>query len=432
MTLTTIAAQLEDRIRSNRLLQLPVSWQDELIYPSYDGLSIMNLMQSVAGIFGVEVDRPLDEAVWAGQSLDDVERVVLFLTDGLGYKLLTQFMLDDAGVRDGIEALTDGRGPVPLTSTAPSTTAVALPTFWTARTPGEHGMISTMMYLSRFGTVGNMLSYAPAFGQHGAGAFSEWNMPPETFVEHPTLAEQLATVNVPVHLLLENKLHGTGLSRIMHRGVAHGHHHTGNLDMWLRLRDVLEQTAGQRCFVNAYWPVVDLLSHAYGFQSKYVYNEIAYQIQALRDLLSDPGVQDGHTLVLIVADHGHYDSVDTVDLPSDDSAKPIYDAMRGSFGGELRFAHLFLQSGSRQRVIDVLAQAFNDRLAWVEPQTARHAGLFGNGDTHPDVMNRMGDLIVISRQGYRLRDYNRYLKAIGIHGGLSDWEMMVPLIWRRI
>lgn len=434
-TLSADAERIENTIRACRLFDLSIPWNGEIIYPHYTGLSIINVMQSILGWFGVRVTHPLDRSVFDRRFQSDaIQRIVVYLTDGLGYRLLSQLVEEDAELRDIIATLTEGRGFVPLTSTAPSTTAVALPTLWTAHFPATHGMLGTMMYIPDFTTLGNMLAYMPAFGQHKPGAFVEWGADPEGFVPVKTVAEQLGSVGVSTHLLLDKGMMGSGLSRMMHRGVQDEHRyvHAGTHDIWMRLHDVLSRTAGQRCYVNVYWPVVDTLSHLYGAQSTYVKNEIKYQMRELRTVLASDRVRDGQTLVLIFADHGHYDAPTEINLNTDQRIRPIRDAMRGAFGGDARFAQLYLRAGKVHPVINVLNQDFQNDLAWIEPEAALQSGLFGTGDVHPQVMARLGDLIIIARQGIRLSDTLRPKKAVSIHGGLSDWEMLVPFMWKQI
>ncbi|GAB4520368.1 MAG: alkaline phosphatase family protein [Anaerolineae bacterium] len=426
-----VAAQIEDRIRAHRPLELPVPWSDDIIYPNYGGLSILNLMNSILAHFAVpDATTPLDNAVWMGaQAFEGVQRVVLFLTDGLGYKLLTEMTSVDAGLHEVVQDITEGRGPVPLTSTAPSTTAVALPTMWTGQPPIVHGMVGTQMFLREVGTFSDMLRYSPAMGKHARDAYEDWGLHAESFVPVPGLSERLAAVGVPSHLLLERQLMGSGLSRILHRGVekSNRHPHTGTSDVWLRLHDVLAATIGQRCFVNAYWSAVDSLSHLYGAKSRYVHHEIRLQMTMLRDVLASPQVHDGQTLVCIVADHGHHNVTDAVDFSRDPLTR---DAQRMPFGGDTRFAYLHLRTP--QRMIDVLSREYLDRLAWIETEAALHAGLFGSGEMNPELLFRMGDVIVVPRLGAWLVDEYRPPHHASMHSGLSEWEMLVPLLWRRV
>ena len=52
------AQSIEHDIYARRLLDLPVEWTNEIVYPSYDGLSIRNIPHSIAGL----LDAPLDDA----------------------------------------------------------------------------------------------------------------------------------------------------------------------------------------------------------------------------------------------------------------------------------------------------------------------------------------------------------------------------------
>jgi len=58
------------------------------------------------------------------------------------------------------------------------------------------------------------------------------------------------------------------------------------------------------------------------------------------------------------------------------------------------------------------------------------AGLFGppRGRTHPETLERLGDLIAIPRGRQALYWPYDPFELKGRHGGLSDEEMLVPLI----
>ncbi|MCA9882917.1 MAG: hypothetical protein KC708_08110, partial [Anaerolineae bacterium] len=112
------AAQLESEIRANRLLNPPTPWANELIYPSYADLSLRNIGHTVAQLLGAPLPNstPLDERVWGDALPADINRVVVFLMDGMGYLHLQMLMEEDEAVRESVMQLTQGNGPVPLTS----------------------------------------------------------------------------------------------------------------------------------------------------------------------------------------------------------------------------------------------------------------------------------------------------------------------------
>ncbi|MFW5709131.1 MAG: alkaline phosphatase family protein [Chloroflexota bacterium] len=425
------ASEFEREIRQNRLMDVAADWADELIFPHYDGLSIYNVSQTVQAIFGLQSPQPLDARVWNG-SVPDVDRVFLFLTDGLGYLFLRELIADDPKFADIIGDISDGRGVLPLSSVAPSTTAVALPVLWSASKPAQTGMIGTLMFLRELSMLSDVLFFKPGLGRHAHGTLSQWGLEAETFVPVSSLPQRLADSGIATHLVLDWALSGTGLSRILHRGINQHHLHAGTLDFWLRLADSLQATRGQRCYISAYWPVVDTLSHAYGARSRYVINEVHEQMARLRDLLRDESVQDGRTLVMVIADHGHSDYKQTLDFSQEPGAAPIRNAMRLTFGAEARFGYGYLREGTRTIVTDTIQKFFSDQLTWIDGSSAVTCGLFGNSEIHPDLNHRVGDIIMVPREGTTLADASRPVKHRSGHGGLSEKEMLVPLLWKVI
>ncbi len=430
---TNTADALESRIRANRLLDLPASWAGEVVFPYYSGLSLANVSLTAAHLLGLDVPDAalLDAAVWGG-SPPDADRVVLFLTDGLGYLWLKQAMADDDEIAALASDLSDGRGPLPLTSIAPSTTVAALTTLWTGVNPAAHGMLGTRLYLREFAMLSNMLGYKPLNGSHPDGVFATWGHAPETFVPVPGLGERLAGAGIPTHLLLPKNLMGSGLSKILHRGIQYRHVHVGYSDLWLRLEDVLRATVGQHVYVSVYWPAVDTVAHAYGAYNRYTHNEIKYQLARLRQTLDQPAVRDGRTLVMILADHGHSDVPREINLAQDEPARPIFDALRAGYGGENRLPFLYLRAEAAAAVVETLERHYADNLTWVESGPALAAGLFGTEAPYAETLHRLGDLVLIPRLGWQVSDNFARLDFLSMHGGLSDQEMLVPLLWKRL
>jgi predicted AlkP superfamily pyrophosphatase or phosphodiesterase len=427
------ARAVEEQIYSNRPIQLPAAWDHEVIYPHYGGFSIANLSQSILGLFGIPVEYPLHDMVWGG-ALDSqpVERVVLVLSDGLGYRLLQEMVQQDPLVYALVKRITAGNGPIPLTSTLPSTTAVALPTMWTGTFPGQHGMIGTVLYLRQFSTLVNMLTYAPLFGAQALGSLEAWGKAARTFAPVPGLAERLHKAGVATHLIIAKELVGTGLSTVLHRGVQHRYATAGLGDSWGRIHDVLHQTRGQRCFVTMYLSNVDALSHMYGQRSSHVKREIRSQLQSLSELLEDRSARDGKTLVIMVADHGHVETRLALDLDRNETMQGLREALHMTYACDASLSYLFIRADFRERVKEVLKERFSEHLTYADPSKAVECGIFGPQADHPDLLSRLGDLLVIARSGVRLADQVRPFNAKSWHGGLSEWEMLVPLMWRRI
>jgi len=425
----TLAQDLLARYRNNRPLSLDVSWEDELIYPAYDGFSIANLAQTIGTILGADYPTPLHPMLGIPA---DVDRVVLFISDGLGYLRLQHLIEQDSEVAELVNLLTDGRGETPITSVAPSTTVAALTSLWTGVSPATHGILGTTLFLREVAMMCDMLYFKPKSGILPNGILEAWGIDPVAITKTPALGEKLAQNGVATHLLSDKGLLGSGLSKILHRGIEHKHIHLGFHDMWGELRSLLAQTRGQKTYVSMYLHNLDVISHYYHAVSSQTADEIKNQLRQLHSVISDPQIADGRTLFLFVADHGHQDAPNQIRF-SESENKPFYDTMRMFFGGDSRLSHLYLRDGQRENAIQLGKQLFAGNVALVPSEQALEAGLFGIGQVHPEAIHRLGDLVSIPRPTYRNIDIPRSSdKVISLHAGLSAWETVVPLLWKVI
>ncbi len=429
-----LAASLEQIIRAHRPIALDVPWSDEIVFPYYDGLSIRNLAHTVVRLLDSRADTgrigaaPLDRRLWEHLQ-GDIRRVVLFITDGLGWQLLQEIVAEDPNTAQIVADLTGDGTLTPLTSIAPSTTAAALPSIWTGASPSATGMVGTTLFLREFGVLASMLHYRPVAGRHRADVLEDWGLEFDTFLPPATLAEVLRSQRVPTYLLLQKDLQGSGLSRLMHRGVKHAARHVGYTDLWIELRELLRGTRRKRCFVNIYWNAVDSLSHAYGTVTEQTVTEIRRQLADLREVLLGAKVGDKHTLFMLVADHGHTPVEQVINLTHH---PPVIDALRAGLGGEGRFAHLYLRADHRDRARDYIRDTLGDHVAVLEPEDALRRGLFGLDDVYRETGPRLGDLTLIARSGVAVSDNARASGPLSRHGGLSDREMLVPLLLRTL
>lgn len=423
-----LAERLEAQIRANRLLKLPVAWENELIYPYYEGLSLRNIPHSVAAALNAPLPNssPLLADVWQVNP-PEAERVVAFLMDGMGYKHLNMLMAEDEALRQAVEEIGGGRMPVPLTSVAPSTTMVALTTLWTGGTPSETGMIGTLMFLRELSMLGNMISFAPMAGRHQPDVFATWGLAPEQVVTMPSLSQNFEPRGISTYTYTYKGYLGTGIGRIMHRGNDIQVGHSANADFMLGLESLLKETRGKKAYIGVYWSAVDSLAHQYGAHHDYTNAEIKRQIFGLRDILRNPQIRDGKTLFLLMSDHGHYDSVNGIELGNN---PVISDALSMSIYGDERHSYMQLRHGTMDSVKVELAN-YSDKLAFIESSEALDWGYFGK-NINPTARRRIGDLLLLPRLGYVVVDiFMPQIKMISRHAGLSDWEMLIPFMWQN-
>ena len=56
---------------------------------------------------------------------------------------------------------------------------------------------------------------------------------------------------------------------------------------------------------------------------------------------------------------------------------------------------------------------------------------FGLGTPHPELARRIGDRVLLLQSNYTLKDWlpqERRFELVGVHGGLSPDELLVPLV----
>jgi hypothetical protein len=102
------------------------------------------------------------------------------------------------------------------------------------------------------------------------------------------------------------------------------------------------------------------------------------------------------------------------------------------FTGEPRAAYLYCRQGRVEEVREYLDHNFRDRLVVLDSSKALRAGLFGSGKFASETDYRVGDLFVIPRNKYILWDKTEEPKLKGRHGGMTEQEMLVPLLAARL
>jgi hypothetical protein len=96
--------------------------------------------------------------------------------------------------------------------------------------------------------------------------------------------------------------------------------------------------------------------------------------------------------------------------------------------GEGRLAYLYPRPGQIEAVREYIQRTWPNQFAIVDSAYAVEAGLFGPGDAHPSLLDRVGDLIVISKGYSYLWWAGKKNEMFGKHGGLHPDEMLVPFL----
>ncbi len=416
-------SQLLPRLLNNPLPGIDLG--NGFVFPDYHGQSILNIPDTICQWMGVPQVGPGPVIPEISKALaNSARRVILVLIDALAHHRLQQWMENEPVwqklAREGTLA--------PLTSVVPSTTSTAITTLWTGASPASHGIIGYEMWLKQYSMVANMILHAPMTFKGSADSLALAGFKPESFLPVTTLGSHLWHHGVKSYAFNHHSIANSGLSRMLMLDVAI-HPFATPASMWVSMRQLIENKPDERMYIWSYWGAVDGLSHRHGPDDERVVAEFSHFSQAFETFflkrLSPVARKD--TIVILTADHGQ---IHTPLRPDQVLANlPELDRhLRLKPTCENRFAFLYLNPGSEATVRQLFEQRWPGRFRLVPSRQALSAGLFGPGPHHPDIINRIGDLIVISREGAYLWWADEKDFLLGRHGGLSPQDMIVPFL----
>jgi predicted AlkP superfamily pyrophosphatase or phosphodiesterase len=360
---------------------------DDLVLPDYAGPCITNIVPALLG-------PPDDLPTWMPSLLGDVDQVVLFVIDGLGWQQLQPRLALAPTI-----ATMDGRQ---ITTVAPSTTATALTSITTGLPPGEHGVVGYRIAVH--GEVLNVLRWSTAAGD------ARQSVPPAKFQPTPPFQGE----RPPVVTRAEYRRSGfTGA----HLDPAR---YVGYRTLSTLVTEVDRHLRAAEPFIYAYWDGLDKVAHEYGIGEHYD-AELGW-IDKLVERLLD--VLPRRAALVITADHGQVDVGDNVLELSHDVV-----SLCSMQSGEGRFRWLHARSGRVGALLDAAQAAHGDQALVVSRDEVVDGGWFGPRVSEA-ALARLGDVAVVACGHVAFhdpRDTGPYV-LVGRHGSLTSAEMLVPLL----
>jgi len=364
-------------------------------------LSLADVLPSCLASLGIE-----DQPNMLG--FPPVSSAVVVLVDGLGAHNLTtaaahaRFLTKNSG-HSG-----------PLSTVFPSTTAAALASLTTGKSPGEHGMTGYQVRDPHTGHVVNLLT--------GLGSLSD----PSEWIREEPLYSIATRHGIFAAVVAHPRFADTPLTRVIHAGAVQ----IGAKSLDDRVQAVLSvlEQPGQHLIV-LYVSELDELAHNKGVSSP----EWAAALESLDGAIKELNDQlPAGTGVFVTADHG------ILDVPS--SKHYLYGAdsehmeFISEIGGEPRCLQLYFdEAATPQQRSESLSSWRKDwsELAWVlTREEVVEAGLYGT--VHSQNIGRLGDLFVLAKKDvafYDERDHTmKGRNMIGQHGGITSAEVAIPAI----
>ncbi len=378
-----------------------------MLKPDYHN-SIVNLTASIGKLLGVTQDNY--EPLQALQALElNGQPLVMLIVDGLGYSFLKQhpnsFLHTHLRER--------------ITSVFPSTTATAITSFFTGVAPQQHAITGWYTYFKEMGTVAAVLPFTP---RYKGECFSAAGISAKQLIDHDSL---LHAPKIPCHIIQPNSLIDTDYSQSLSgKASRHGY---GNLAEMFTLIENLARMP-QPGVIFGYWPELDGLAHAYGIESRQVahhFQEIDTFCRKSLAPLADSGVK-----IVITADHGLIDTSKKHTIHLDDHPE-LAATLTLPLCGEPRCAFCYVRSDQREQFERYVIQKLGFACELKTSSELIEKGYFGNGTPSPRLESRVGEYALLMKGNYTISDRlinEKTFQQTGVHGGLSEQELYVPLI----
>lgn len=345
------------------------------------------------------------------QRLAGAKNIVLLVIDGLGLDTLQRL-----GAGGHLQRHLLGG----MTSVFPSTTATAATCLLNGQTAQQHGLTGWHMF---FREIGCILAVLPLFPRHGGPRLRECGIEPDTLLRARSLFPRL---NRPGRVVSPKFIVNSDFNLLFTAG-AERHGYDGLADFFATIVQAVRAGRGQQ-YIHAYYPKLDSLAHEHGIASAEVAACFADLDRGFGQLVQE--LHGSDTLLLVTADHGF---VDTTPAQRLDLAQypDLAATLTLPLCGERRAPWCYVRPQLAWRFEQCVAEQLAD-VAWLyRSDDLISKGWFGRGPAHPRLAERIGDYALIMKDNWLLGDTlpgEKPLNLIGMHGGVSQSEMQVPLI----
>lgn len=391
----------------------------DFVLPDYDSGSIVNFSAAILDHFSAK--KPAGSELYSlasnGMNMVGAEKVVIFIIDALGYHNLLNIM------KTHTFGLFSRESVRMLTSVFPSTTTAALTSIFTATPPAVHGMLGYLLNIPEYGGLVNMIELTPY--TQDRDALTRLGFDPLKHLEIPSIFEALREVGVRGYHLTSKSFVNTGLTRMHTRGgIARGAHGFG--DLFEELNLILESEE-DRSLTIVYWGLIDTYGHRYGPDSLSYSLETVSLIEALEGFFESR--VNPNVAIFLTADHGQIKTPWEHELWWS-KFDELFEGMYSMPGGEQRMAYIYTKDVRKSKTL--LEETCGNTLEVLTIEEAENKNLFG-GPLTPLFKKRVGELVTVSREDYSLcfKYTGQEHSLRGRHGGLSPFEMYVPLIFLR-
>lgn len=358
-------------------------------YPDYNN-SILNLSNSILKHYKLKHNHSsltiLDEKLEK-----NYKNVVVLIFDGLGCYNLKKALAEDSFLCRNINTT--------ITSVFPPTTTAATTTIASGLAPIEHGWLGWSLHFDEV--------------KDNVNIFINTNDENKTIAEY-----NVANKFIPYKSIV-NRINELGVVKA-YNVSEFGNYKVNSLEELIcGIKDICSNNDNN--YIYSYFNEPDYSMHRKGINSDEVItwvNSINNAVERLSSELKD-------TLLIITADHGHIDCKSEYLGYYEDL---IY-TLKWLPSIEARALSFFIKDGMHDKFRELFIKYFGNDFILISKEEVLKSNLFGFGNEHPKFKSFIGDYLAIAKNEktlfYTIYEYNNFK---GAHAGLTEEEMMVPLI----
>lgn len=322
---------------------------------------------------------------------EDIKQIVLLVIDGMGVKQMKEALKED----DFFNAYLHH----PIQTVMPSTTVAATMCLRTGCTPAQSRYLGWHQYQDTYKD-SMIMFHSKSYYQEG--------------VSYPGVIKQKYPYETIVEQAQKNKIKACECFPYWKGSDIHTIEELCKASL-----EALKQ--GNR-YVYSYWDGYDAHMHRHGVYTSSSKDMLVHIESCVTDMTKS---LPEHCGLLVVADHGHID-VETCSLLS---YPDIIECFVHAPTLEMRFVNFYIKETHRKQFVNLFSQYFNDTFQLFTHQEVIDEKLFGNLQNETSWYEEVGDFIAVATSKLCLSYTESYVEHMkGNHAGMSEAEMMVPLI----
>jgi hypothetical protein len=363
----------------------------KLQFPNYDN-SILSVSTSLIKHYGVK-SKHKSQPLLDKELAKGYKHIMLILLDGMGVNVINSMLDKDDALRKNLKAS--------ISSVFPPTTVAATNTVLLAKPPYESGYVGWVQYFEKEDS-NTIVFFNKDF-------YDEAKDPVEDLKEKYLNHKQIYT------LIKEMD------SSVVTTELFPAFREDGSATFKEETLKALELTKKHdKTFSYLYWIEPDLTEHVSGITSdttRYVLKDLSDTYQSLINSIDD------ETLTIVIADHGLID-IEEVELFR---YQELLGKLKRLPSIEPRATSFFVKDEEIESFKVMFNKNFEDKFKLYSHVEFLNSGLLGSGTKHPMLESFIGDYMAVAIDKYMFK-LNKGKEYISHHAGLSEDEMMVPLI----